>query len=67
MTPEQLDELEVWLAAGFDPSTAMAAVQGDGSDEPIEPPLAAPAAKPSARQVVLCVFVALTAMRLVLR
>ncbi len=67
MTPEQLEELEIWLAAGFDLPTAMAAVQGEDDHESPGPSLDSPRAKPSAWQVILCVILALAAMWLVLR
>ncbi|HEX4143078.1 MAG TPA: hypothetical protein VHY91_05975 [Pirellulales bacterium] len=34
MTPRQLAELEIWLAAGFDLPTALAAIGPDEDDEP---------------------------------
>jgi hypothetical protein len=33
VTPKQLQELETWLAAGFDLPTALAAVQGDDGED----------------------------------
>jgi hypothetical protein len=34
MTPRQLAELEIWLAAGFDLPTALAAIGPDEDDSP---------------------------------
>jgi hypothetical protein len=72
MTPKQLAELEIWLAAGFDLPTAMAAVQGsdeeDGEaddDEPQVPP--SQREQPSIWHYLLCLILALAVVWLVLR
>jgi hypothetical protein len=49
MTPKQLAELDVYLAAGFDFPTAMAMIQPDegGEDDADEPAYASPRGEPS--------------------
>ena len=46
MTPDQLAELEVYLAAGFDFPTAMAMITPDAGDSP-EPEPDSPPAEPA--------------------
>jgi hypothetical protein len=73
MTPEQLAELEVWLAAGFDLPTAWAAV-GPDEDDSAEPadmlatqPLPAPPPAPSAWHYFVAVGALIALLVLVLR